>query len=61
MISDLLSDNAEPLNKISDLLSDNAKPLNVISDLISVDIPPQVKILNMVIPILMHFCSFLSN
>ena len=24
-------------------------------------IPPQMKILNMVIPILMHFCSFVSN
>ena len=28
---------------------------------ISDDIPPQMKILNMVVPILMHFCSFLSN
>ena len=25
------------------------------------DIPPQIKILNTVIPILMHFCSFVSN
>ena len=24
------------------------------------DIPPQMKILNMDIPILMHFCSFIS-
>ena len=24
-------------------------------------LPPQMKILNMVIPILMHFCSFVSN
>ena len=28
---------------------------------ISDDIRPQMKILNMVIPILMHFCSFVSN
>ena len=28
---------------------------------ISEDIPPQMKILNVVIPILMHFCSFVSN
>ena len=25
------------------------------------DIPPQMKILNMIIPILMHFCSYVSN
>ena len=31
------------------------------SDSISGEIPPQMKILNMVIPILMHFCSFVSN
>ena len=37
------------------------EPENVISKRISDDIPPQMKILNMVIPILMHFCSFLSN
>ena len=30
----------------------------MISERISDDIPPQRKILNMVIPILMHFCSF---
>ena len=30
----------------------------MISKGISDDIPPQKKILNMVIPILMHFCSF---
>ena len=30
----------------------------MISERISDDIPPQMKILNMVIPILMHFCSF---
>ena len=30
----------------------------MISDCISGDIPPQMKILNMVVPILMHFCSF---
>ena len=28
---------------------------------ISDDIPPQMKILKMVVPILMHFCSFVSN
>ena len=33
----------------------------MISERISADIPPQIKILNMVIPILMHFCSFVSN
>ena len=33
----------------------------MISRRISDDIPPQMKILNMVIPILMHFCSFVSN
>ena len=33
----------------------------MISDGISDNIPPQVKILNFVIPILMHFCSFVSN
>ena len=33
----------------------------MISERISDDIPPQMKILNMVIPILMHFCSFISN
>ena len=30
----------------------------MISERISADIPPQMKILNMVIPILMQFCSF---
>ena len=35
--------------------------LNVISKCIFNNIPPQMKILNMVIPILMHFYSFLSN
>ena len=34
---------------------------NVITESISDDIPPQMKRLNMVIPILMHFCSFVSN
>ena len=29
--------------------------------MISDDLPPQMKILNKVIPILMHFCSFVSN
>ena len=29
----------------------------MISDHISKDIPPKMKILNMVTPILMHFCS----
>ena len=33
----------------------------MISEHISNDIPPQMKILNMVIPILMHFCCFVSN
>ena len=33
----------------------------MISDHISDDIPPQMKILNMVIPILILFCSFVSN
>ena len=33
----------------------------MISERISDDIPPQMKILNMVIPILMLFCSFVSN
>ena len=42
----------------SDLL---AEPKNMISEYISDKIPPQMKILNMVIPILMHFCSFVSN
>ena len=30
----------------------------MIAERISENIPPQMKILNMVIPILMHFCSF---
>ena len=33
----------------------------MISERISDNIPPQMKILNMVIPILMHFCSFVPN
>ena len=33
----------------------------MISACISDDILPQMKILNMVIPILMHFCSYFSN
>ena len=33
----------------------------MISERISDYIPPQMNILNMVIPILMHFCSFVSN
>ena len=33
----------------------------MISERISDDISPQMKILNMVIPILMHFCSFVLN
>ena len=33
----------------------------MISERISDDIPPQMKILIMVISILMHFCSFVSN
>ena len=35
--------------------------VNMISERKSDDIPPQMKILNMVIPILMHFCSFVAN
>ena len=35
--------------------------VNMISDRISHDIAPQMKIFIMVIPILMHFCSFVSN
>ena len=35
-----------------------AETKNLISERISDDIPPPMKILNMVIPILMHFCSF---
>ena len=33
----------------------------MISEHISNDIPPQMKILNMVIPVLLHNYSFLSN
>ena len=33
----------------------------MISQRISDDIPPKMKIMNMVIPILMHFWSFVSN
>ena len=33
----------------------------MISERISDDTPPQMEILNMVIPILMHFCSFVSS
>ena len=33
----------------------------MICERISDDMPPQMKILNMVIPILMHFCSFVPN
>ena len=33
----------------------------MISDLISKNIPPRMKILNMVMPIQLHFCSFVSN
>ena len=33
----------------------------MISERVSGDIPPQMKILNMVIRILMHFCSLSSN
>ena len=33
----------------------------MISERISDDIPPKMKMLNMVIPILMHFYSFVSN
>ena len=33
----------------------------MISERLSNDIPPKIKILNMVIPILMHLCSFVSK
>ena len=33
----------------------------MISERISDNISPQMEILNIVIPILMHFCSFVSN
>ena len=33
----------------------------MLSERITDDIPPQMKILDMVIPILMHFCSLISN
>ena len=33
----------------------------MISDIISDDIPPQMKILNTFISILMHFCGFVAN
>ena len=33
----------------------------MISERISNDTPSQIKILNIVIPILMHFCRFVSN
>ena len=34
---------------------------NLISDHITDDIPPRMKILNMVIPILMHFSTFIRQ
>ena len=34
-----------------------SQTIDVISKRISDDIPPQMKILNMAIPILMHYCS----
>ena len=37
------------------------KTVGGVSKRISYDIPHQMKTLNMVIPILMHFCCFLSN
>ena len=39
----------------------SAEPLNVICDHITDDIPPQMNILNMVIPILMHFFTFIRQ
>ena len=36
-------------------------PLNIISDHKTADIPPQMKILNMVIPILMPFLTFIRQ
>ena len=47
--------------KFSFMVMRKRSPKNVISERISDDIPPQMKILNMVIPILMHFCSFISS
>ena len=41
-------------NSLNILFSGTKRP-------ISNDIPPQIKILNMVIPILMRFCSFVSH
>ena len=38
-----------------------SKAVKVISEHISDDIPPQIKIFNIVIPILMQFCIFISN
>ena len=38
-----------------------AERYNMISERISDDIPPQMKNLNTVIPILKHFCSLASN
>ena len=35
--------------------------IDMIFNCISNDVPPKMKNLNMVIPILMHFCSFVSN
>ena len=39
----------------------SAEPQNLISDHITDDIPPQMNILNMVIPILMHFLTFIRQ
>ena len=39
----------------------SAEPLNVISDGITDDIPPQMNSLNIVIPILMHFLTFIRQ
>ena len=44
------------LGDISSVLR-SAEPLNIISDHMTDDITPKMKILNMVIPILMHFLA----
>ena len=44
----------------SKLYSNVSRAVNVISDSISDHMPPQMNVLNMAIPILMHFCACLS-
>ena len=45
---------------VKTVLSDHSKIDNSFTAMHK-GIPPQMKILNMVIPILMHFCSLVSN